>query len=307
MKLANTLCKALGIIVLLTIILGVFSVPIAEASTKSAPAITEAAIAADSGPKVAISTQYPILSGSATTTFTFQVDLQYTGAEDKKVFNLAVKGPAQYTYSIQQSIGGDINIGAIELDPKKGYADTIKVSATPNLRNTPKPGEYPLTLEVSAGTLKYTIDLKVNVTARYSIRVTTPDGLLNTNAEAGKDNYFYFTVTNLGDSAMNQVKFHYNIRGVPQNWRVTFKPESLSTLEPNIEQKIEMNIKPAEKAIPGDYEINLSVDNDAQNASDSLSVRVTVLSSTIWGWLGVIIVVVVVLALVVIFIKFGRR
>jgi uncharacterized membrane protein len=307
MKLAKLFCNALGVVLLLSIIIGMFSLPVAEAATKVTPAVPYTIAAADAPPQVKMSSQYPVLSGVATTTFSYEINIEYTGTTEKKVFNLALKGPGDYTYAIQRSYGGDTNIGAIELDPTKGFADTIKVTATPKLRGGPKPGEYPMTLELTSGSLKYTFDMKAVVTERYSLSVTTPEGLLNTNVEAGKDNFSTFTVKNTGDSPLEKIKFRYNIRGMPSGWRVTFKPEDQATLAPNGEQVVEMNIKPSEKTIAGDYEINLSVETESLNASDSISLRVTVLTPTIWGWLGVIIVVLVVVALMVIFVKFGRR
>ena len=42
-------------------------------------------------------------------------------------------------------------------------------------------------------------------------------------------------------------------------------------------------------------------------AVDKLTLRVTVLTPTIWGWVGVIIVVLVVIGLIAMFWRLGRR
>jgi uncharacterized membrane protein len=62
---------------------------------------------------------------------------------------------------------------------------------------------------------------------------------------------------------------------------------------------------PQGKTIAGDYMINFKADTGS--ISQDMDVRVTVLTPTIWGWVGIIVIVVVIAGLAVLFMKLGRR
>ena len=72
------------------------------------------------------------------------------------------------------------------------------------------------------------------------------------------------------------------------------------------EQSIDVNIKPPPKAVAGDYMISLRA-SGKQTSAGEISIRVTVETPTIWGWVGVVIILIVVIGLVVIFMRFSRR
>jgi uncharacterized membrane protein len=66
-----------------------------------------------------------------------------------------------------------------------------------------------------------------------------------------------------------------------------------------------MTVIPGEEALLGDYSVEVRVQgNDAQ---DTAEFRVTVNSSSVWGWIGIGIIVVVIGGLVILFRLYGRR
>jgi len=91
----------------------------------------------------------------------------------------------------------------------------------------------------------------------------------------------------------------------PEGWVITFNPEKVDVLEPGLAQDVDVVIEPAEKAIAGDYMITLKA--DSEESSDKMELRVTVLTPTIWGWVGIGIVLVVIAGLAVLFRQLGRR
>ena len=92
----------------------------------------------------------------------------------------------------------------------------------------------------------------------------------------------------------------------PEGWTVTFKPEKVDSLGAGQTQQEDVVITPPEgKTIAGDYVITLHASNDKVN--QSMQVRVTVLTPSIWGWVGIIIIVVVIAGLAVLFMRLGRR
>jgi uncharacterized membrane protein len=256
--------------------------------------------------KVTLSCQYPSISNYASASFSFTVDLQYTGGKAPRVFNLQATVPAGFTYTITPSYGSSSQIASITLDPAKTYPDSLSVTVSPNSWQLPAPGEYPVTVAASSGDLKASIDLKAIVTAKYDLQLKTSTGLLNANVTSGKDNYITISVTNTGTADLDKIDFSSKTSS-PSGWSVTFDPKEIDLLPVGGSRDVQVDIKPDRKAISGDYLVTISAEPQAKNAFGSFDLRVTVLTSPIWGWVGVIIVVLVIAGLAYMFMRFGRR
>lgn len=257
---------------------------------------------------VKLTCQYPVLSSYAGTVFTYSIDLAYTGGKEPRVFDLKVDIPDGFNYSITPSYGeSSSEIAAIRLDPTKTYPDTIKVTVRPYIWLTPKPGEYAVTVNASSGKISDSIQLKAIVTAKYDIDLKSATGRLNTEATAGKDNYFTVVVTNTGSAVLDNITLSSKAADRPSGWSVDFKPEKVDSLPVGSSKEVEVNIKPQSKTIAGDYMVPIEVEPESRTAWAKLDIRVTVMTPTIWGWVGVGIVVVVIVGLAVMFMRLGRR
>ena len=76
--------------------------------------------------KIELNVQYPIRPGAADITFDFNVDLQYSGGNKPRTFELSATGPRDWAMQILDS-SGQKQISAISLDPSKTYPDTVLV------------------------------------------------------------------------------------------------------------------------------------------------------------------------------------
>lgn len=238
----------------------------------------------------------------------FTVKLEYTGTE-ARVFDLTATGPADWTLSITPSYPRDRQILDIRMEPpEEGESSTVEqiiVTAAPAAYVTPEVGEYTITVGASSGDLTGTIEFTVMVTsipASYSLYLTTPDGVLSTTAQAGKDNYFTIAVANSGTGDIEDISLSTN---KPKGWTVELSLTNITSVAAGDFQTVEMNIKTPADAIAGDYEIIVRA--SGTQASDSLEIRVTVKTSALWGWVGIGIIILVIAGLAVIFIRFGRR
>ena len=193
----------------------------------------------------------------------------------------------------------DTVIRDIRLEPDA--SEKISVFAGPVV-SLPEPGEYQITVEATSGELKGTIQLTAVVTATYSMSLTPTEERLSTSTTAGESTYFEVTVENTGSAAIENIAFSSS---KPRQWTVEFDPNTIDSLPAGSYQTVEVRIKPTSKTIAGDYEITLNA--NAEKAADNIEVRVTVETSTIWGWVGVIIIVLVIAGLAYIFIRFSRR
>ena len=249
-----------------------------------------------------LETKYPVLSGESGEIFGFSVDLTYKGSE-RKGFDLTTTVPTGWAAVV---VGGypERQIPFIELEPR-GLKETMKVSFGSLPGQLPEPGEYVATLEVSSGDLKESIDLKVEITARYEFLMFSglPQGNLNPKVTAGKDYHLPVLLGNMGTAAVSNITFSSS---KPEGWDITYNPEKIDVLEPGLTQEIDVVITPSSKTIAGDYMTTIYAEGKEYSA-ESLRLRVTVETSTIWGGAGVAIVVAVIAGLVVMFMRLGRR
>lgn len=257
--------------------------------------------------KLELTCQYPVLSSYAGLNYSYSISVNYTGGKESKVFKLDAVVPEGFVSSIAPGYGEGQEIAAVRLDASKGYPETVKLSVRPYAWKVPLPGEYPITFEVSSGELKSSLLLTAIVTANYDMKMTTPDGRLNTEATAGQDNVFTVVVANSGSADLDKVEVTCKAQDRPSGWTVTCKPDKIDSLKAGDTKEIQVTLKPSEKTIAGDYMLTVQAEPESKNAFTNLQIRTTVLTPTIWGWVGVGIVVLVVLALAVIFIRFGRR
>lgn len=267
-------------------------------------------LAAEEQERIELNAKYPIIPGPADISFSFDVELRYIGGKEPRTFELSADGPPGWRISIQQSYQG-VGISAIRLDPTRTYPEAIKVVATAPYWQLPEPGDYLITLRAASGNISGKLDLTARVTARYDFSVKTEDERLNIKATAGKESHLTVVVTNLGTAPLNQITFR-SIKPVAiagEAWSVTFEPDKIENLNPGAQREVEVTVKPPPKTIAGDYMVTLEFDSDPSTSIQppKLDIRVTVGTSTKWGWIGAGIVIAVIVGLLVGFRQLGRR
>ena len=250
--------------------------------------------------KLTLSLTYPVLRGKSGEVFEFEVEFQYMGKEDR-TFELTVTTPKDWVTQIQPQYD-EKEISAIRLKSFQSYPEKVTVIAVPFPWALPEPGDYVLTLEASSGDIRETIELKAIVTARYEVDFYTETERLNTEAKAGEENHVAIKLRNSGSADIESVTFTST---KPEGWVITFNPEKVDVLEPGLAQDVDVVIEPPSKTIAGDYSITLRA--DSKEISDKMELRVTVLTPTIWGWVGIAIVLVVIAGLAILFRQLGRR
>jgi len=250
---------------------------------------------------IELTAAYSKLEGISGTSFEFEVDLKYQGAE-ARVFDLVASGPKDWTTYITPTYPKEKQILDIRVEPGVSYAQKINVYVAPSYWLLPEPGEYQITVEASSGEIKGTISLTAVVTATYMMSLPPAAERYNTSATAGRDNYFSVVVANTGSATIDNFTFSSN---KPSGWTIEFSPDKIDSLAAGGSQTVEANIKPPAKTIAGDYQITLRA--SGKQTSDDIDVRVTVETPTVWGWVGVAIIVLVVAGLAFIFMRFSRR
>jgi uncharacterized membrane protein len=245
---------------------------------------------------IRITTSYPVLKGPTDAKFEFSLDVE-NKTDKEAIFNLAHEAPKNWDVNFKPSYE-EKYFSSLRI--KKDQSQTMALEVKPYV--LAEPGEYPIKVKVSSDKAKGEVTLTVVLTGTYKLDAGTAEGLLSLNAYQGKGANMSFYVKNSGSAAQNGIKF---LTFKPENWKVEFSPEKIDTLPPAELKQVEMTITPADQALVGDYSVGVNV--EGEKSTKNMEFRVTVRSSTAWGWIGMIIIVVVVAGLVFLFVRMGRR
>jgi uncharacterized membrane protein len=247
-----------------------------------------------SGTKVV--SQYPVLRGPTGSKFEFKIDLT-NGTGEEQSYSLSAKAPPGWEVSFQPAFENK-QISTIRM--KAGETRGLDIEVTSPKRA--EAGEYPIDIQVSAGTERISGRLKVILTGTHEMTMATSSGRLNLKATAGSQAPLSILIGNTGSAELNDISLSSS---KPSGWEVTFDPKTVDGLAPGATREVNVWIKPDGKAIAGDYLVTIYASNP--QVSKNLELRVTVETPTIWGWVGIGIVVVVMGGLYGVFRVLGRR
>lgn len=240
--------------------------------------------------------ELPALRGSAKSTFKYQIKVTNNGTADG-LFNLTADTPPGFETSFTKGYGSDEITG---IPVKAGATETVTLKV--KLNASVAAGQYPISVNVLNGDQSAKTDLSLEVTGAPKLSLAGPHQRLSGEAVAGEAATFPFTLHNTGSAPASQIKMSAQ---APNGWTVTFEPATINVLPPNGTQDVNVHIKPAGKAIAGDYMVNLRASTEADNTSEQF--RVTVNTSTIWGLVGLAVIAAAVIVLALAVFRYGRR
>jgi uncharacterized membrane protein len=294
------MARLISFLIVVVMTLSIFCLPGVALAQDETPTPAETPTLADN---ITMSTEFPKLEAVATGSFQFNVTLDYKGAI-QRVFDLKASVPSGWDVYIEPQYEAGKRISSITIDSSfSGASKQIKVVTSTPSYPAPDPGEYKILLAVSSGSVTGSIELVAKITAKYALSAVPTNQRYDTAATAGQNNVFSIQVTNLGSAQIDNITFDSTH---PEGWEIKFTPEKLDMLKTVDPKPIDVNIKPPPKTVAGDYMITLTV-SGKQASADRMSIRVTVETPTIWGWVGIVIILIVVVGLIVIFMRFGRR
>jgi uncharacterized membrane protein len=284
----------LSLVLTLTIILAFIAAPVAVTAQDEEPGETT--------PSLTMECNIPSYSDDSGETFNYSCTMEYDG-DEKITVNFDLDAPQGWYPYIQYS---GKQVSSIDIGPGTDYGPdsvTFSVYLAPMTSEYPEPGDYNLTVTGTSGDLNFSETLTANVKAKYDFKLTTETGNLATKATSGKENHFTFDVVNNSSVEITNVVFNIS---KPSNWVVSTSPDKITSLGSGQTQQVDLIITPPEgKTVAGDYMITIKASSEKVN--DSMDVRVTVETPSIWGWVGIIIIAVVIIGLIVLFMKMGRR
>jgi uncharacterized membrane protein len=243
-----------------------------------------------------LAASYPVLRGSSEIFYEFSLELENKMEEDG-IFDLSAQGPDGWEVNFKPAYEPRY-ISNLQLKAKQTRKLTVEVKPPAGSR----PGEYPVNVRITSGTAFATTTLTVVLTGTYDLSATTASGVLSLTAQQGKPARISIFLKNTGTAVQNHIGL---LSFKPENWNVDFIPEKVDGLEPGDTKQVEVIVTPHDKALVGDYSVEIRA--NGEKVSKPVEFRVTVKASSLFGWIGIALIVVVIAGLALLFRWLGRR
>jgi uncharacterized membrane protein len=244
---------------------------------------------------VKLTAQFPALKGAASATYPFSLTLSNDSSQ-KATFTVQGSGPPGWTVDAHWASSSQ----AATLDVDAGATTQVTVNVTP--ATDAAADTYPVTITATGGPAVASADLSVEITGNYSMTLSTPDGRLNSQVNAGSASTMTLVVHNTGSAPLDGVVMSGT---PPQGWKVTFDQPTIPTIAGGASVNVAAAITPTGDAIAGDYALTFSAKNDQANAS--VDIRTTVQTSSIVGIVALVAIGLVFVGLFYVFRRYGRR
>lgn len=245
---------------------------------------------------ITLKPQLPALRGSPTSSFEFRIDVTNSSPNDA-LFNLGAQLPPGFTATFKRGFDS-AEITGVPI--AAGKTETVSLSVKPG--TDAAAGDYPVKFAVLAGDLSAATDLGIQITGSPAVSLSGPEQRLSGDTVAGQPTTLNFSVASSGSSPAQNLKLSAS---PPSGWKVDFSPAEIPALDSGATQDVQVTITPSEKAIAGDYMVPIRISGDG--ASNSVSFRATVNTSTQWGIIGLLVIAAALMVLVVAVMRYGRR
>lgn len=234
------------------------------------------------------------IEAAANSTFTYNTTLR-NSAPVPRVFQLSANVPSGWNLSFKVE---GIHVTSLNID--SGRTRDITVEINPSAET--KPGKYNIPVLALTGSDSSKLNLEAVVKGTYGVTLTTPSGRLSDDVTEGNRKEIRLLVKNTGTIALENLELSAQ---APPQWEATFASSSITHLAPGKDSEIIATLLVPDKTIAGDYVTTFSVKNT--NASSNAAFRMTVKTSVLTGWLGLLVILVALGAVYYLIRKYGRR
>jgi uncharacterized repeat protein (TIGR01451 family) len=248
-------------------------------------------------PELKLAADLPQLKGSPTTTFSFRGSVTNESDQDMLV-TFQGQVPPGFTITFKQGAGGQ-ELTSLPVAAGKTESITIEVKPGPDATA----GDYPIDAQAFSDTASADLHLIATITGQPDLSISTADGRLSGRVTSGKVTPMQITVTNNGTAPAQNVRLESS---APSGWNITFNPAVVPVIGPSQQVEVTVNYAPADKSVAGDYMVTLSAAPDGASKA-SADFRITLLTSTLWGVVGLVLIAAALGVVALAVARFGRR
>ncbi|HLS34816.1 MAG TPA: NEW3 domain-containing protein [Bacillota bacterium] len=238
--------------------------------------------------------EQPNMEGHAESKFSYTAELQNFTAEEQH-YSLTSKEPEGWTVTFKADSS---SVTSVSVEP--GATEEIEIEIQPAENAVADTYEIPIV--ASSGSTTEEATLEAVVTGKYDLQLSTPEGNLSSSLTAGKSKTINLVVENTGTIEVTDIELSST---TPPDWEVEFDHDQIDVLEAGESTTVQAKVTAPGEAIAGDYVTTFEA--KAALASADADFRMSVKTSTVWGFVAVSIIVAVIAGLVFVFKKFGRR
>lgn len=246
-------------------------------------------------PRMTMDVELPTLRSTAGSTFQYDATLQNEGDEDLTV-NMLASAPDGFQVNFSLS-GQDVTSFPL------AAGETKRLSVDVQPVQQVSAGTYQVEIVAQSNETQAAQTLTAEVTGQPELNITTPSERLSADVYAGQQTPVQIVVQNTGSAPARNVELSAS---PPSGWSVEFEPAQISELGANQQQEVTARVQPGEQAVAGDYMVTFRAQSE-DGPSESTEFRVTVLTSTLWGIVGIGLIAVAVLVVGLAVVRFGRR
>jgi len=241
-----------------------------------------------------LTTEQPNQQGHSDTKFSYTLKLDNQTAS-KQQYALTAESPTGW--DARFTVNGE-NVTSVDIEAHASKNVTLNLTPA----DYAQADTYDIPVHAVSGGTSADVNVQAVITGTYGISLSTANERLSADITAGKQRNLELVVTNTGTAELTDVSLTGQ---TPANWDISFSPKTISSLKPGEHTTVTASIKASNKALAGDYVVSLSAQSSAKTADAEL--RMTVKTSVMWGWIGVLIIVAVLGGVYALFRKYGRR
>lgn len=234
------------------------------------------------------------MEGYADSDFNYNFTLKNQTAKKQ---NYALTAAAPRGWDVRFRVGGDY---VTSVTVKSNASKNIFVKVTPSQKV--KADTYKIKVRATSGSTSDEVPIEAVIKGKYNLKLTTPSGRLSTDVTAGDQKDVKLLLKNTGTVPLRDISLSSS---TPADWNVKFDNKKIMKLAPGRSTSVIATIKASDKAIAGDYQLQIKA--NTPEATSNADFRVTVNHSVTWGSVGVIIILLVVGGIGYLFKKYGRR
>lgn len=239
-------------------------------------------------------TDQPNMQGASTSTFTFRTILKNRTA-NQQLYALMADASRGWSVTFKADYK---QVTSVELASNTTKEITVDITAPSQI----EAGTYQIPVKAQTYSTSAILPLEVVITGSYAIELSTPTGLLSSEITAGEEKRIELIVRNTGSSILTGINLNAS---TPSFWNVVFESKKIDKLLSGKEEKVIATVKAYKKAIPGDYVLNMEAQTPETTAKAVF--RMSVQTSMLWGWIGILIIAAALGSVFYLFRKYGRR
>ncbi|MFT4153715.1 NEW3 domain-containing protein [Parafilimonas sp.] len=261
---------------------------------RALPAAAQTAAAAGANAPSAFTSNLINVEAAVNETFRYNASL-HNGSSQQLIYDLHTQAPAGWNIVFRAS---GSQVSSISVDAGKTQNISIEINAAENT----SPAKYNIPVMAISAKDTLRLNLQAVVKGSYGIQLSTPTGLLSGDITEGSQKQIQLVVKNTGSLPLSNVELSAQ---TPSKWEATFEPAKIQQLDAGKTADVTATLKVPDKTITGDYVTSFTARNT--NGHSDAAFRMTVKTSIISGWIGILVILLAIYLVYRLIRKYGRR